>query len=63
MSNNEFKKVPLEEVFSSKGRFRVLKTLILAGELNVSEISRRSRLNHAATLLHLEFFKKIGIII
>ena len=43
VSKNETEKLPkvaLEDVFSSKGRVRILKLLAELGELNVSAISR-----------------------
>lgn len=55
-------KLSLEELFSSRGRFRVLKVLLLSEELNVSEIARRAQLNHTATISHLNFLKRHGLI-
>jgi DNA-binding transcriptional ArsR family regulator len=47
---------------SSYGRTKVLTIMLEAGELNVSEITRRSRLSHSATARHLEFLTKSGIL-
>ncbi|MFX1487494.1 MAG: hypothetical protein ACFFBS_10475, partial [Promethearchaeota archaeon] len=46
-------RIPIEELLSSKGRVKIIKILAMAGELNISEISRRARLNHEATAQHL----------
>lgn len=44
----------IEEVFSSKGRVRILRILAEIGELNISEIARRAGLNYATTNQHLQ---------
>ena len=43
----------IEEVFSSKGRVRILRILAEIRELNISEIARRAGLNYATTNQHL----------
>ena len=43
----------IEEVFSSKGRVKILKILAEIGELNISEIARRAGLNYTTTNQHL----------
>jgi predicted transcriptional regulator len=43
----------IEEVFSSKGRVKILKILAEIGELNISEIARRAGLNYSTTNQHL----------
>ena len=55
-------RIPIEELLSSKGRVKIIKILAIAGELNISEIARRARLNHEATAQHLNFLKKLGLI-
>ncbi|MCD6408779.1 MAG: winged helix-turn-helix transcriptional regulator [Candidatus Verstraetearchaeota archaeon] len=52
----------VEEVFSSKGRVKVLKVLSKFGELNISEIARRAGLNHATTASHLSWLKQAGLV-
>jgi DNA-binding transcriptional ArsR family regulator len=47
---------------SSYGRTKVLTIMLETGELNISEITRRSRLSHSATARHLEFLTKSGIL-
>jgi DNA-binding transcriptional ArsR family regulator len=52
----------IEEVLSSKGRVRILKTLAIEEELNISAIARQSKLNHSTTSNHLEFLEKAGLV-
>lgn len=52
----------LEDIFSSKGRVRIIRVLAKAGELNISEIARRARLNYKATSSHLKALRNAGII-
>jgi len=43
----------VEEIFSSKGRVKVLKSLAERGEMNISEITHKTNLNHTTTSAHL----------
>lgn len=52
----------IEDIFSSKGRVRILKILSEAGELNISEIARRVELNYTTTNQHLNVLKVAGLI-
>lgn len=52
----------LEEALSSKGRVRVLRVLMEAGELNASEIARRANLNYSTALSHLLALKRVGLV-
>ncbi|MBS7246954.1 MAG: winged helix-turn-helix domain-containing protein [Candidatus Jordarchaeales archaeon] len=52
----------LEDVFSSKGRVRVIRVLAKAEELNISEIARRANLNYRATNNHLKALRNAGLI-
>ena len=52
----------LEEVFSSRGRTRVLIIIASEMELNISEIVRRAKLNFTNVRKHLEFFKSIDLV-
>jgi predicted transcriptional regulator len=47
---------------SSYGRTKVLTVMLETGELNISEITRRTGLSHSATARHLEFLSKSGIL-
>ena len=52
----------IEEVFSSKGRVKILRILAEIGELNISEIARRAGLNYATTNKHLLVLENHGLI-
>jgi len=52
----------IEDVFSSRGRVRILRLLVEIGELNASEIARRAGLNYATAKRHLTNLEKIGLI-
>lgn len=54
--------MPIEDVFSSKGRVRLLRILAEIGELNISEIARRAGLNYATTLSHLQVLENVGLV-
>jgi predicted transcriptional regulator len=47
----------IEDIFSSKGRVKILKILAEIGELNISEIARRAGLNYTTTNQHLQFLE------
>ncbi len=47
----------IEEIFSSKGRVKILRILSEIGELNISEIARRAGLNYATTNQHLQILE------
>ncbi len=52
----------IEDVFSSKQRMKILKLIFQLGNLNVSDISRRTRSNFTATNKHLLVLEKEGIL-
>lgn len=52
----------LEEVFSSKGRVRVLAVLCEYGELNLSEVSRKTGLSSSSTINHLGALAEMGLV-
>ncbi len=52
----------IEDVFSSKGRIKILEVLADIGELNVSEIARRTGLNYSATNQHLRVLENHDLI-
>lgn len=49
-------------MLSSRGRVRVLRVLLSAGELNISELVKRARLNHTAVDIHVEALKQVGLL-
>ncbi len=52
----------LEEVFSSKPRMKILKLIYTLGQLNVSDIARRIKMNYSATAEHLKLLVAEGIL-
>lgn len=52
----------IEDVFSSRLRVKILKILAQVGELNVSEIARRLRVNYKTTNGHLKILEDEGIL-
>ncbi len=62
MSTDSTNTVPIEDVFSSRGRIKILKELAISNELNISELCRRVDLNHSSTKAHLEVLLKTGLI-
>ncbi len=52
----------IETVFSSKDRVKILRILVEIGELNISEIARRAKLNYTTTNQHLEILETSGIV-
>ena len=53
---------PIEDVLSSKGRVKILKVLVAAGELNITEITRRAGLNYAAANRHLLVLRDMELV-
>ena len=54
--------MPIEEVFSSKGRVKILRIMSEIGELNISEIARRAGLNYATTNQHLQVLENYKLV-
>lgn len=52
----------IEEVFSSKSRMKILKLVYQLGQLNVSDVARRLKLNFASTSEHLKVLELEGIL-
>ena len=52
----------IEDVFSSRGRVRILRILSEIGELNISDIARRAGLNYTTTNGHLQLLEKADLI-
>ena len=51
-----------EEVFSSKARMKILALIYKLGQLNVSDVARRLKLNYASTSGHLKVLESEGIL-
>jgi len=53
----------IEDIFTSRGRTKILKTLAIKGELNISEIAKQTKLSYASVNRHLEELKNSGIVL
>ena len=51
-----------EELLGSRGRIRTLQILSESGELNISEVSRRTGLNYTSVERHLVKLAKLGLV-
>ncbi len=51
-----------EELLGSKSRIRVLQVLSEFGELNISEVSRRTGLNYTIVERHLLKLQRLGLV-
>ncbi|QEE14867.1 hypothetical protein DSAG12_00688 [Promethearchaeum syntrophicum] len=54
--------VNIEDIFSSRGRAKIIKLLALRDELNISKIVDLTGLNHLSVKTHLIFFKGINFV-
>ncbi|MFX1318323.1 MAG: winged helix-turn-helix domain-containing protein [Promethearchaeota archaeon] len=54
--------IPVEILFSSRGRIKIIRLLAECGELNISEIARRTQLNHSTTRRHLLFLERAKLV-
>ncbi len=62
MAEDTAPKIAIEELFSSRGRIKVLKELADSTELNISELCRRIGLNHSSTKSHLMILIDAGLV-
>ena len=62
MNSETSSKIGIEDLFSSRGRIKILKELAASNELNISELCRRVNLNHSSTKSHLEVLLKSGLV-
>lgn len=51
-----------ENVFGSRARVKILKTLAKNSELSISQVIKNTNLNHSSVIKHLDFLKKINLI-
>ena len=51
-----------EQILGSRGRIRVLRVLAESGELNISEVSRRTGLNYSSAERHLVKLEQLGLL-
>ena len=62
MNTETSHKIGIEDLFSSRGRIKILKELAASNELNISELCRRVNLNHSSTKSHLEVLLQSGLV-
>ncbi|MCD6443709.1 winged helix-turn-helix transcriptional regulator [Candidatus Bathyarchaeota archaeon] len=62
MNLNREKLKLLEDAFSSRGRVRILAVLCEYGELNLSEVARKTGLNSTSTVNHLKVLTEKGLV-
>jgi DNA-binding transcriptional ArsR family regulator len=62
MASEKSSQIAIEDIFSSRGRIKILKELSASNELNISELCRRVDLNHSSTKSHLEVLLSSGLI-
>ena len=62
MNTETSRKIGIEDLFSSRGRIKIIKELAVSNELNISELCRRVNLNHSSTKSHLEVLLQSGLI-
>ncbi len=64
MESESSSRVDIEDIFSSRGRIKILKELATSksNELPISELCRRVGLNHSSTKSHLKVLIKSGLI-
>ena len=54
--------VDVEELLGSRGRIRVLRVLAESGELNISEVGRRTGMNYTSVERHLNRLREMGLL-
>ncbi len=54
--------VDAEELLGSRGRIRVLRVLAESGELNISEVGRRTGMNYTSVERHLSRLRELGLL-
>ena len=52
----------IEDIFSSRGKIRILKVLVELEEVHIKELSRRTKLNHKVISEYLTFLEGLGIV-
>jgi len=52
----------IAELLSSRGRLKIIMALLEHGELNISELARRSGLNHVITDKHVRALEELGLV-
>jgi predicted transcriptional regulator len=58
----EENRIKIQDVLASKGRVKLLVLLSKVGELNISELAKRCKLNHNTASFHLEKLQDMGLL-
>jgi len=53
---------PVEDVFGSRVRVKILKTLAQCEELTISLLIKMTKTNHIAAKKHLDYLKQVGLV-
>jgi DNA-binding transcriptional ArsR family regulator len=62
-SHDPRRALKVEELFSSSGRVKVMCIMMESNELNISEITRRSRISHSSVEAHLQVLVELGLLV
>lgn len=62
MINENISVHKFEDIFSSKGRCKIIKLLVVHNELNISKIVRETGLNHQCVEKHLKILIAAGLL-
>ena len=62
ISENERNKIDFVNLFGSKARIKILKILSMSYELSISQIIKKTRLNHSCVMKHLNYLKSANLI-
>lgn len=54
--------IDIEKLMGSRGRIRVLRVLAESGELNISEVGRRTGMNYTSVERHLKALKGMSLL-
>ena len=60
--NETKKRYSIEDLLGSKARIKILKTLAINNELNISLIISETKLNHSNVIKHLNILKSFNLI-
>ncbi|MFX1356728.1 MAG: winged helix-turn-helix domain-containing protein [Promethearchaeota archaeon] len=60
--NKEKIEFKIENILGSRARVKILKLLALNYELSITQIIRRTKLNHTSVIKHLNFLESFNII-
>ena len=62
IANEEKYNFKIENVFGSRARIKILKLLALNYELSITQIIKKTKLNHSSVVKHLNILERLNII-